>query len=460
MLRRLSIILGYILATIIVVGGTIILIAYGNGYSYDFKSGRLVQRGLVLLDSQPDGASIRLNGRDINEKTPYRKAYEGGSYTFELVREGYRTWTKQLHVIPSRVSLAQYVILLPQRFQVESVATYPSITQSLPSRDRRRVALNVPSGDTAGIWLLDSQNRNQTRIYIIAPPVAGQPAQSLELMSWADDASRLLVKRTIGDQVSYLIVSANPSDAVINLSEQFQTSFNSLTFNPSNARELYWISPDGLRRLDTGNRSVTPPLAAGVVTYSYAGDRILYIDKLQPPARLWSLERDGTKQQLADNLPPSSAYQIAYATYINTPQAVVIASDTRKAMWYHNIYDDEIRSTEIATPATQALFNSDGRFVLLTDDTHTATYDLEHDRLHRFPEINSTITGASWFDTYHLQFNRDGQTVMSEFDGNYAVAITRSDSLPPFNSTDDKYIYATAATSTGATQIKALKIRD
>jgi hypothetical protein len=436
MLRRLSIILGYALATLVVVGGTIILIAYGSGYSYDFKSGRL-----------------------IGDKTPYRQTFEGGSYNFELSRDGYRTWTKQLDAVAARVTLAQYVILMPQRFPVESVATYPSITQTLPSRDRRRVGMVVPSGDNAGVWLLDTQNRNQTRLFPLAPAAAGQPTPTIELMSWSDDASRLLVKRSVGDQFNYLVVSANPNDPAVNVSEIVPGNLPALTFNPANTRELYWVGPEGLRRLDWNARTASGPLATDVAAYTYAGDRVLYVDKGQPVISLWSLGRDGNRRQIATNLTASSAYQIAFSTYVGTSQAVVVAVDSHQVSWYHDIDSDHPTLQTIDSPATQAVFNGDGRFVLLSDDSHVATYDLELNRLNTFPEINRSVNGISWFDNYHLQFNRKGQIVLSEFDGNYAVVVTRGDGLPPFNSTDDKYIYATATTSSGATQIKALKIR-
>ena len=60
MIKQIGIVLGYGVAGAVVVIGTIILIAYGSGYFYDFKTGRLVQRGLLLLDSTPGGATITL----------------------------------------------------------------------------------------------------------------------------------------------------------------------------------------------------------------------------------------------------------------------------------------------------------------------------------------------------------------------------------------------------------------
>ncbi len=62
----------YTLAIGVLIFGTIALVYFAQGYSYDFKSGQIRNSGLVLLDSRPNGASITLNGKSISDKTPYR----------------------------------------------------------------------------------------------------------------------------------------------------------------------------------------------------------------------------------------------------------------------------------------------------------------------------------------------------------------------------------------------------
>jgi hypothetical protein len=461
MLPRLLAILGYIVGAVIIIGGTVLLIAYGKGYSYDFNTGRLLHRGLVLLESAPSNAQITLGNKVLKQKTPYRQTFEGGEYDFTVAKDGFRTWHKRIEVIPAQVSLVQYLLLLPQHFQVDSVATYPAISQALASRDRHRLGFVVPSGPTAGVWSLDTGNREQTRLYIPPTAVAGQPAEQLQIVSWSDDASHTLVKRTAGTAISYLVLAANGSDPVIDLATAFPgVDFATADFNPSNWRELYWISPEGLRRVDVTTKAVSQPFAQKLATFGFAGDRVLFVDTSQPVASLWSLDRGGHTQRLVPELAPSVSYSLAFSTYIGTPQAVVVAPDSHNVTLYTDIYNQgKVTAKTIDVSASRASFNGDGRFVLLSDDAHVSTYDLERSKIYRFPEINSKVTGLSWFDTYHVQFNRGGQIVLAEFDANYAIAITRGDGLAPFNSSDNKYVFATAPTSSGTTQLKALKIR-
>ncbi len=456
-LRKGLIVAGYIFATCFVVFGTIILIGYGSGYSYDFKNGRLVHRGLLILESKPSGATVKLGNRQLNEKTPYRRSFEEGSYEITLTKDEYRTWNKTLDVIPSRVNLAQYVILLPQRFQVEPVITYPSVSQSVASRDRRRIAYNVPSGSSPGIYVMDTGSRNQKKVYSLATPAEGQPGEIIEIAQWSDDASKLLVRQTIGDKLNYLIVSNN-SDPVINLTQDLNTPFTDLRFSLSSWRTLYWNTPEGLRKVDFGDKTVSAPLTGPVGGYNFAGDRIIYVDASDPKKSLWLIDSGGRKKKLVDSMPLSNSYAIDYSTYINVPQIVVSATDSNQTVLISDAFDKPSKKL-IAGFVGSPLFNGDGRFVVIRGVDNSGTFDLELNRLYQFSAPNNKITGVTWFDNYHLQYNRDGQSVISEFDGNYANVITRGDALPPSNTQDGDYLFSTSQTSTGTTLIKALKLK-
>lgn len=456
-LRKSLIVAGYVFATCFVVFGTIILVAYGSGYSYDFKNGKLVHRGLLILESKPSGATVKLGNRQLSEKTPYRRSFEEGSYEITLTKDDYRTWNKTLDVIPSRVNLAQYVILLPQRFQVEPVISYPSIKQSIASRDRKKIAYNVPTGSSPGIYVMDTGSRSQKKVYSLAAPVEGQPSESVEISEWSDDASKLLVRQTIGDKISYLIVSMN-NDPVINLSQDLNVSFTNLRFSLSTWRTLYWNTTEGLKRVDVDEKSVSAPITGPVGGYNFAGDRIIYVDAADPNKPLWLIETNGRKKKLVESLPASGSYAIDYSTYINVPQIVVSANDANQSFLISDAFDKPNKKL-ISTFAGSPLFNGDGRFVVIRGQDNSGTFDLELNKLYQFTQPNNKISGVTWFDNYHLQFNRDGQSVISEFDGNYANVITRGDSLPPSNTQDGDYLFSTSQTSTGTTLIKALKLK-
>lgn len=459
MFKRLLVILGYLAAAAVIIGGTVLLIAYGNGYSYDLKTGRLQHKGLVILESLPSGAKITVDGKVIKQKTPYRNTFVGGMHDFVVSKDGYRTWHKLIEVIPAQVSLAQYVILLPQHIQVKEVVNRPAISQFVASRDHRRIGYVVPSGADAGVWWVDSNSRSQTKAYGSQAASDAQPAESIQLVSWSDDNSHLLLRSQIGEAVRYLVVSSNGNDAPINLTDIFKQDLSGISFSLSNWREMYWVAGGELRRLDSGSQVVTSVLADHVLAFNYAGDRIIYVDGSKPERSLWALDRGGKKQQLVAKLTPGDHYSLDYATYIGTAQVAVINSDTHQATIYSDVFGDKVSRTDVNLPADSGKFNSDGRFLLVNTATSVGSYDVERKKEYAFNSINSGATGINWFDNYHVLLNRGGLIVMAEFDGNYSVVLTKASILPAFSSTDNKSVLTVATTSTGEAQIRTVTIR-
>lgn len=458
MLRRLSLIFGYMLAAAVIAGGTALLIAYGNGYSYDFKTGTLKHKGLVILESLPSGAKITVDGREIKPKTPYRNTYEGGLHDFTVSKDGYRTWHKQVPVTAAQVSLVQYVILLPQHIQVSAVVNRSAIDQLSASRDRRRLAYTVPSGPDAGLWWTDTNSRSQTKIYTPAAP-EGQAPESIQLLGWSDDASHLLIRTQIGTSAAYRVISANPSDQPINLTETFKVDLTGVTFSPNDWREMYWLDNGSLRRLNSGAQTISAVLAGNVLSYAYAGDRIIYVDGSAPAASLWSLDRGGRKQQLVSELSPGRRFALDYATYIGSAEVAVLNLDSGRPALYNNVFGDKIKRTDLEMTAESVKFNGDGRFLLGASQAGMSTYDVERGRVYKFSSINTGVTGVNWYDNYHVLFNRGGQIVLSEFDGNYSVVITKAGPLPAFASADGRNVLTVGQNSSGESQLRAVKIR-
>ncbi len=462
MLQKILMILGYLFAAVVVVGGTLLLVAYGNGYTYSFSKNKIIHRGLVLLQSTPANATITFNGKLLKQKTPFRETYEGGDYEFKVSKAGFKEWHKSVEVTPAEVSLVQYIIMLPDRFTETTVKTFASTGITVPSRDRKRVAIQVASGKDAGIWSVETQSRNVVKIYTPAAQVEGQAPETDQIVSWSDDSSHLMVRRIVnGGAPELILLPASGNDASISLTTTFSTAIDAATFSRVSWRELYWQSPEGLRRLNVSDKTISSPIAAKVSGFTFTGDRLLYVDSSQPTASLWTVDRNGNnKQQLIPALPPSSTYQLAFATYIGEPEIVVVAPDSGKVILYSKIFNaSEVSSRTIAAPADIAQFNGDGRFVLLSNADHVATYDLEKHRTYQFSAPNNIITGLSWFDNYHVLFNQSGKMVLAEYDSNYASAVTSVDAQAPFNTADDKSIMSTVQTTAGELQLKAVKVR-
>ncbi len=446
MLRRILIAIGYIGLAALVVAVTIGLVAYGQGYTYNFKTGKLIRTGLVIIQSSPSGAQVTLNGKKLKKKTAYRASFERGSYTFEVTKDGFYPWKKTLNVIPSEVTLAEYALLVPRNPRSITLDTQTQIVAQSISKDHRHLAY-ATAGAEAGVFALDLGGGRPAKIYTPKAATADQPAETVTDVTWSDDASHVLIVSQIGAVPTHHLMTAGGSGAV-NLTQQYGFNFTGLKFSAGNWRQLYWISPDGLRRLDVGTQAVSGVLAEKVSQFQIAGDRVLYVQTTDLGRTLWSIDGRGSKQELIQALPDSDSYALAFTTYRGQEELAVVPSKTRVGTLYSGVYGTNPIAKTVAREVTEAAFSPDGHFLTFSSSTHITTYDLERSAIggtlvsYEAAGINN-LTKLTWFDNFHLLTNQAGRLVLMEFDGANALGLgALQGSLPAYGTADLKSIVA------------------
>jgi hypothetical protein len=415
MLQRILKILTVLGGIAFIVVGTMLLVAFGRGYSYDFRNHRPTLNGLVVMSSTPGNATILQNGKDIKRKTPYRATLEAGEYSFEVNRDGYQTWRKRVRVVASEVSWLQYIWLLPTNLHTSVQATHPTVASLQPSKDHRHFAY-ITTGTDGGVWLMVANNPQTSRIYTPKLAEGANPAETLVDLTWAADNQHMLLHSIIGSTNRYQIINANPSTTSIDLTANFKFDFSGLQFNPSNWKELFWLSPDGLRKLDVD---------AQTVSYNFAGDRVLYVQTTKLGKSLYSMDKAGKdKKEVIQSLAESPSYQLSYVTYKGTDELAVLPTQARTITLYTDIYGNNPTSQIITKDADLMLFNADGRFLTYSTATTISTFDLEKNDFYKV--VSDTPIGTiTWFDNYHLLNVRKGELHWSEFDGGNDATLSQ-----------------------------------
>jgi hypothetical protein len=461
MLRRLAIIFGYFLLSCLVVLLTVGLVAYGQGYTYNFAKHKVVRTGIIIIQSIPSGLNVSLNGKPTKKKTTYRQAFEAGELTYQIEKAGYHTWNKTLRVLVGEVTTAQYVIMVPNDLKPATIVTNAGITSQAISRDHRHLAY-VASGTDAGIYVSDLGATKSIRIYTPIAATVTVPAEQLLSVEWSDDASHLLILSRLNGALTARVMSATGTN-VVNLTDQYRFDFTSLHFSGNDWHLLYWISPDGLRRLDLGSQSVSAVLADQVKQFQTQLDRVLYVQSTPLGQSLWSLDRSNHKQSLIAALPTSDHFSLAYTNYRGTDELAVVPSATSVGTLYTNIFGDNPVSQVIAHGVTDASFSPDGHFAAFSGSTSITTYDLEQSTVFNsvisYSFAVSQLTGVpTWYDSYHLLTQQAGRLVWVEYDGANPVDLGPSlVGLPAFSSSDTKLIYV-VQTHLTQMQLSALSI--
>ena len=422
MWRRILLILGYFGAALLVVGGTIILVAYGKGYSYDFKSGRFILNGLVIFKSDPAGAQIFVEGKNSRRKTPYRSTLEAGQYNFELNREGFVPWRKRLDVLASGVTNVPYAWLFPLKISSESLRA-PGASGLIPNKSRRQFLYLAGNS----VWMFDTASKQAKRVYTAKAATGEAPGEALESVSWSEDASHFIVRLRRENVPGYLVVEAGGDNSVIDVSQTFRSEFNDLRFNPANWRELYWNSPEGLRRLNIVDRTLSAPLVDRIVSYTFGGGRIYYVTSTKLGKALWALEGSGTKKEIIQSLAESDSYQLAYARYDDEDYLAVLPAQARTATLYSKVHTAQPLSRLLAKEVDQlSVSPEDNRFIAAYAPDRLYTYDLERSRTRHVDLGVEKISHLRWFDQFHLLLTTNSAVKVMEFDGGNPTAIKPS----------------------------------
>jgi hypothetical protein len=463
MLRRVLTFLGYFGSTVLVIGVTAGLVAYGKDYTYDFATHTIVQKGHVIINSLPTGVRVSEGGRDLNKKTPYQAAYHVGEHTFMLNKDGFWPWQKTVSVVAGQVNLLRYAILVPRAPQKKVLATHEQIVTQHLSRDHRRLVY-ITGGKEAAVYALDIAGAKVVKVYTPKPAEPPQGAEVLVDAVLSNDGSHVLIRSAVDGHTVYRLGNAGGGEPQ-NLTQRYGFEFSALAFSTSKWQQLYWLSPEGLRRLDVEAQTVSAVLAEHVTQFWAESDRVLYVQQTDLGRSLWSLDGRGNHQELIPALVESDTYSLDYEQYRGKDELVVVPAKTGAATLYSNILSATPVAQVVAHDVLSAEFSPEGQYVVLSSPGAISTYDLERSAftssivVYDFQDLPGQLTGLSWFDDFHLLRTHQGRLYWSEFDGaNRTDLGAVAGGFAAYGTADEKSVVAFVP-STKGTQIVQLQIK-
>ncbi|MCX6704873.1 MAG: PEGA domain-containing protein [Candidatus Woesebacteria bacterium] len=141
----------FFLITLIVVGGVGIFASYyARGYRYDLKTFKFQPNGLLVLKSEPDGASVYVDG-NLKTATNASISISPGTYDVEVRKDGYFSWYKRLTI--EKEIVTQTSISLFKNVPSLSPVTSVGVVNPVMSEDGAKI---VYSTDKTGLWTLDT----------------------------------------------------------------------------------------------------------------------------------------------------------------------------------------------------------------------------------------------------------------------------------------------------------------
>lgn len=244
------------LLVIAVVAGIAILLA--KGYTFSPKEKRIVGTGIITVSSEPDAASVYIDGHLTTATNATVPSLPPKDYSVKVVKEGFIPWEKQVSVKEGLVTAIK-ITLFPAIPTIYPL-TFTGVDSPTLSPDGSKLAYIVPgSAKKSGIWVW-TQMRNQP-ISFVRSSEPHQIAQntitdfSKAMLKWSSDSKQVLA--TIGGN-NYLLdfdrLNSDPRD-ITPLLQATLKSWDEDTQN-KNALRILAIKDINLRQIASSSANV------------------------------------------------------------------------------------------------------------------------------------------------------------------------------------------------------------
>ena len=129
---------------------------YARGYKLNLKTFKFTPNGILVVNSEPNGAQIYLNNQ-LKTATSATLSVAPGAYTIQIKKDGFLTWEKQMEVQKEVVTQID-AVLFPAAPSL-SALTFSGVASPVVSPSTTKIAYAVPgTKDTiekTGLWITE-----------------------------------------------------------------------------------------------------------------------------------------------------------------------------------------------------------------------------------------------------------------------------------------------------------------
>jgi hypothetical protein len=441
--KKINLMIMYALLGIAIAIATVVMVYLVNGYSIDRQTGEVIQNGLVYLDSKPESAEIFLNGEKQKGKTNARLVIPAGSYTFELRREGYRNWSRELTLEGGSLRQLTYARLIPEQLDTELSLELPAtVTMTSQSIDKRWLVMGT-NDNPLNIHVVDL-NRAVKELFTIPLPLdtldTKEPG-AWTVVDWADDNKTFLAAYKTATTIEYVLIDREDGTKT----KKLKTIFPTIPFSEASLRlrknDLLYLHDKTGQKLYEANvtEKTVAQVLDGVIDYKTHDDGILYVTKTDAAeAMVSAVFKLGDKSYKLRNLKEHSSYLLnvskqgtAFVMGIGSPveNRVIIYDDPIAALKENDFSTLPVPTTVLRVNNPEEItISADSSVILARGGDMFASHEFEADRSYNFTS-NSPLDISQklhWVDGQHFLVSSAGRLLMIDFDGSNQNTLSDS----------------------------------
>jgi len=462
--HKIRLYIGYALMAFALLFGSTVLFFEARGFDINRKTGEVIQNGLVFANTHPEQADIYVNGK-LEGKTDLRLALPAGTYTFEMARNGYRTWKRVFTLGGSEIERLTYAFLFPEKLEPTDARPYTaSPTFATQSPDRNWLIVQQ-AGKLANLEVIRLADNNAVTPITLPAGLMNTAAgsSSLEVVEWSTDNRHVLVKHSFKGGSEFIMIDRERPNESLNLNKHFDIAIYRASLRDKKFDKLHILDKNGgtLRFGDSKSKQLSVVAARGVHAFKSYSDNVVFYatsEKAKKGTVHVNVQK-GKKTFKVRELPAAKHYPIDITRY-DDEWFMAVGTDTeKKAYIYHEVFRD-LEKDDPVVPEPIAVFklekldalsvSANTRFISAQGGSEFAVYDAEHDRRFQYNTDLKLAEGqkAEWMDGHRLTTVSDGKVVVWDYDGINMQTLTETHpAFMPFFDRDYDNLYALSPSS-------------
>ena len=95
---------------------------FAEGYRFNATSMKVIKTGVLYLATDPKGATIYLNDKKLDDKTPRAQNLQSGNYYASVEMPGYKTWSSSFKISSGLVTQFDQIVLYKENPEVSNLS--------------------------------------------------------------------------------------------------------------------------------------------------------------------------------------------------------------------------------------------------------------------------------------------------------------------------------------------------
>lgn len=438
---------------------TLFLLAVSLGYRFNRNSGTLEQNALIQFKSIPSGASVSVDGKLISATTPTKYGVTSKNHHFEISKNGYETWSKDLSAQSGTLYWFDYPILIPKNREAKQVASYQNIYFSLASTDGRYIILQKNETDNV-FDLIDTKNDDITIKTIALPDsvmgFAGKDKAKYKVISWDSGNRFVLITSSVENKTYWIVVDTRSVDKSKNISIINKEDYKNMEFKDSSGNVFYALNSSGdLKRIDLNSSVGTKIIASRVEDINQYDNKWLFIkyktqlNGVEYPSMGIYRDGDESVSTIYTSNKSEEVLAINGGNYKGTDYLALLKGNLLE-IWNGSFpgFGDKLEdkmtkydSMSALSPFTKLSFSPNSDYILIQFGSVFEYYYFEHSIKGSF-SIPGQVAKVHWFNDDYVWSINQGNLNIREFDGSNVNSIMASMSDQAIVYTENgKYVY-------------------